>query len=81
MVFMLLDDFNYPLILLRDLSDKSLHAKVPPHEGSLASGARHHHLLFAALLADLVALQNSVYYRRIFILLRNFEKIHTLIQS
>ena len=50
-----------PLILLRELSDEGLHAKVPPHEGSLAGGAGHHCLLLAAWLADLVALQDKVY--------------------
>merc|ERR1719339_231404 len=46
-----------PLVFSRELSDESLHAKVPPHEGSLAGGAGQHCLLFAAWLADLVALQ------------------------
>ena len=50
-----------PLILLGELSDEGLRAKVPPHEGSLAGGAGHHRLLLAAWLADLVALQDKVY--------------------
>ena len=52
-----------PLVFSRELSDESLHAIVPPHEGSLAGGAGHHCLLFAAWLADLVALETEVYFQ------------------
>ena len=45
-----------PLFLSRNRPEESLHAKVPPHEDSLAGGARRLRLLFTAELADLVAL-------------------------
>ena len=65
-MYLLLNKLNLiiqtPLIFSREVSDVGLHAKVSPHEGILASGARRHHLLFAALLTDLVTLQSSVYY-------------------
>ena len=49
-----------PLILSRNRSDESFHAKVPSHEALLAAWAGQHRFLFTAGFADLVALKTDV---------------------